>query len=62
MNRRNLLKKIGLSIGTIAVTPFTVNLFQSCKNDLNWKPVFFKKEKALFFTSYHHMHNLSLAV
>ena len=50
MNRRNLLKKIGLSIGTIAVTPFTVNLFQSCKNDLNWKPVFFKKENINFLS------------
>ena len=48
MNRRNLLKKIGLSIGTIAVTPFTVNLFQSCKNDLNWKPVFLKKKILTF--------------
>ncbi len=48
MNRRNLLKKVGLGIGTLAVTPLSVSLFQSCKNDLNWNPVFFKKESINF--------------
>ena len=50
MNRRNLLKKVGLGIGTLAVTPLTVSLFQSCKNDLNWNPVFFKKESINFLS------------
>jgi len=50
MNRRNLLKKVGLGIGTLAVTPLTVSLFQSCKNDLNWNPIFFKKESINFLS------------
>ena len=50
MNRRTLLKKVGLGIGTLAVTPLTVSLFQSCKNDLNWNPVFFKKESINFLS------------
>ena len=48
MNRRNLLKKVGLGIGILAVTPLTVSLFQSCKNDLNWNPVFLKKKVLTF--------------
>jgi len=50
MNRRTLLKKVGLGIGTLAVTPLTVSLFQSCKNDLNWNPIFFKKESINFLS------------
>ena len=48
MNRRDLLKKVGLGIGTLAVTPVTVSLFQSCQSDLDWNPIFFKENEINF--------------
>ncbi|MDA9623104.1 gluconate 2-dehydrogenase subunit 3 family protein [Flavobacteriaceae bacterium] len=48
MNRRDLLKKVGLGIGTLAVTPVTVSLFQSCQSDLDWNPIFFKEYEINF--------------
>mgnify|MGYP000380202181 CR=1 FL=1 len=48
MNRRDLLKNVGLGLGTLAVTPLTVSLFQSCQSDLNWGPKFFKENEINF--------------
>jgi hypothetical protein len=48
MNRRDLLKKVGLGVGTLAVTPLTVSLFQSCQSDLDWNPIFFKEYEINF--------------
>ena len=50
MNRRDYLKKVGIGVGTLAVTPFTISLFQSCQSDLGWNPVFFKNEHILFLS------------
>ena len=47
MNRRDLLKNVGLGLGTLAVTPLTVSLFQSCQSDLNWGPKFFKENEII---------------
>jgi hypothetical protein len=41
MNRRDLLKKASLGFGTLTLTPLTITLFQSCKNDYDWNPYFF---------------------
>ncbi|MGB0487086.1 MAG: gluconate 2-dehydrogenase subunit 3 family protein [Flavobacteriaceae bacterium] len=41
MNRRDLLKKASLGFGTLTLTPLTITLFQSCKNDHDWNPYFF---------------------
>ena len=48
MNRRDLLKKVGLGVGTFAVTPLTVSLFQSCQSYLDWNPIFFKEYEINF--------------
>ena len=48
INRRDLLKKVGLGVGTLAVTPLTVSLFQSCQSDLDWNPIFFKEYEINF--------------
>ena len=48
MNRRDLLKNVGLGLGTLAVTPLTISLFQSCQSDLNWGPKFFKENEINF--------------
>ena len=50
MNRRDYLKKVGIGVGTLAVTPFTISLFQSCQSDLGWNPVFFKNEHIPFLS------------
>ena len=50
MNRRDLLKKVGLGIGTLTVTPFTVSLFQSCQSNIDWNPIFFKEDEIDFLT------------
>jgi hypothetical protein len=50
MNRRDLLKKVGLGIGTLTVTPFTVSLFQSCQRNIDWNPIFFKEDEIDFLT------------
>ncbi|MAU64017.1 MAG: hypothetical protein CMC38_06740 [Flavobacteriaceae bacterium] len=41
MNRRKALKNLGLSLGTITLSPAVLSLLQSCKNDLDWNPSFF---------------------
>ncbi len=41
MNRRKAIKKLGLSLGSITLSPAVLSLLQSCKNDLDWNPVFF---------------------
>ena len=43
MKRRDLLKKVGIGAGVLAVSPFTISLLQSCNNDPSWNPNFFKK-------------------
>ena len=43
MKRRDLLKKVGIGAGVLAVSPFTISLLQSCNNDSSWNPNFFKK-------------------
>lgn len=43
MKRRDLLKKVGIGVGVLAVSPFTISLLQSCNNDPSWNPNFFKK-------------------
>ena len=45
MDRRELLKKLGLGTGIVTITPVTLSLFQSCQNDLDWNPVFLIKTK-----------------
>ena len=48
MDRRELLKKLGLGTGIVALTPVTLSLFQSCQYDLDWNPVFFNKDEIDF--------------
>ena len=48
MDRRELLKKLGLGTGIVTLTPVTLSIFQSCQNDLNWNPVFFNKDEIDF--------------
>ena len=45
MNRRKAIKKLGLSLGTITLSPAVLSLLQSCKNDLDWNPVFFNSSQ-----------------
>jgi hypothetical protein len=45
MNRRKALKNLGLSLGTITLSPAVLSLLQSCKNDLDWNPVFFNSNQ-----------------
>lgn len=42
MNRREVLKNLGLGAGFLVVGPATLGLLQSCKNDpqYDWKPTF----------------------
>jgi len=44
MKRRQALKNLGLSLGTITITPSILGLLQSCQNNLDWNPVFFEKK------------------
>ena len=48
MKRRDLLKKVGIGVGVLAVSPFTISLLQSCNNDPSWNPIFFKKDDIEF--------------
>ena len=48
MKRRDLLKKVGIGVGALAVSPFTISLLQSCNNDPSWNPNFFKKSDIEF--------------
>jgi hypothetical protein len=43
MKRRDILKIVGIGVGALAVSPFTISLLQSCNNDPSWNPNFFKK-------------------
>tara|TARA_B110000444_G_scaffold258392_1_gene299215 strand:- start:37396 stop:38037 length:642 start_codon:yes stop_codon:yes gene_type:complete len=45
MNRRNALKNIGFSVGSMTVTPALVSLFQSCQSQTDWKPRFFSQDQ-----------------
>ncbi|MDG2371779.1 MAG: gluconate 2-dehydrogenase subunit 3 family protein [Flavobacteriaceae bacterium] len=42
MKRRKALKKIGLSLGTITLTPTVIGLFHNCQSEIDWNPKFFK--------------------
>ena len=44
MKRRQALKSLGLSLGTITITPSILGLLQSCQNNPDWNPVFFEKK------------------
>ena len=48
MKRRDLLKKVGIGVGALAISPFTISLIQSCNNDPSWNPNFFKKSDIEF--------------
>ncbi|SEB36358.1 Gluconate 2-dehydrogenase subunit 3 [Tenacibaculum sp. MAR_2009_124] len=47
MNRREVLKGLGLSIGTLLVTPTALSLLQSCAKEekISWVPKFFTVEE-----------------
>lgn len=49
MNRREVLKKMGLSAGALAMTPTMMSLVQSCQAKAEtWKPNLFTEEQGLF--------------
>jgi len=50
MNRRKAIKNLGLSLGTISLTPAVLTLLQSCQNYLDWKPVFFDSNQIKFIS------------
>ena len=50
MNRRKAIKNLGLSLGSISLTPAVLTLLQSCQNDLDWKPVFFDSNQIKFIS------------
>jgi len=50
MNRRKAIKNLGLSLGTISLTPAVLTLLQSCQNDLDWNPVFFNSNQIKFIS------------
>ena len=50
MNRRKAIKNLGLSLGTISLTPAVFTLLQSCQNDLDWNPVFFDSNQIKFIS------------
>ena len=52
MNRRKALKNLGLSLGTITLSPAVLSLLQSCKNDLDWNPVFFNSNQVSVIVMY----------
>ncbi|MBJ6366648.1 gluconate 2-dehydrogenase subunit 3 family protein [Snuella sedimenti] len=48
MNRRDVLKNLGLSIGYAVATPSIISLLQSCKTEIDdWKPVFFSADESV---------------
>lgn len=50
MNRRDVLKGLGLSMGYMVVTPSVLSILQSCRNEtqtLNWKPNFFTIDEGI---------------
>ena len=50
MNRRKAIKNLGLSLGSISLTPAVLSLLQSCQNDLDWNPVFFNSNQIKFIS------------
>ena len=50
MNRRKAIKNLGLSLGSISLTPAVLSLLQSCQNDLDWNPVFFDSNQIKFIS------------
>ena len=45
MERRKALKSIGLSFGSMTLTPTLVSVFQSCQSDPDWTPRFFSSDQ-----------------
>jgi len=50
MKRRKALKKIGLSFGTITLTPTVIGLFNSCQSEIDWNPKFFESDQIEFMS------------
>jgi len=52
MDRRKVLKNMGLSLGYVVATPTLISIVQSCKteNTLKWTPEFFTKEEGSVIT------------
>ena len=51
MDRRKALRSIGTGIGTIAVTPTVVSLFQSCQSVATYTPVFISENDFKIFSN-----------
>lgn len=53
MERRDVLKGLGLSLGFVVVSPSLISLLQSCNRtpSLNWQPVFFDKNQIVALTN-----------
>ena len=45
MNRRNALKNIGFSVGSLTVTSALASIFNSCQSEIDWKPSFFSTDQ-----------------
>lgn len=45
MQRRDALKRIGLSMGYVVATPTIVSILQSCRNEPKWIPINFTQEE-----------------
>ncbi|WP_340199552.1 gluconate 2-dehydrogenase subunit 3 family protein [Ascidiimonas sp. W6] len=45
MERRDALKRIGLSMGYVVATPTILSILQSCKNEPKWVPINFSQEE-----------------
>jgi hypothetical protein len=52
MDRRRVLKNMGLSLGYIVATPTLLGIVQSCKNEpaITWSPEFFTQDKGAVLT------------
>ena len=48
MNRRELLKNLGYTVGATALTPTLLSTLQSCTQDPSWQPAIFPKNKIGF--------------
>jgi len=48
MNRRDVLKGMGMSLGYVIATPSIISLLQSCKTEASvWTPLFLTQEEAI---------------
>jgi hypothetical protein len=45
MERRKALKNIGISLGSMTLTPSLVSVFQSCQSETDWTPRFFSLDQ-----------------